>query len=81
MRNLIVIVKTINILLDQYRRDVIHQDAFIILDRPQQDDGSKSANGPLEEELKIILPPEEEEKEEDLLFIFVKESTIKNYLV
>lgn len=45
LRDLIVIIKAINILFSQHGRDVIHQDAFIIMDRPQWDDGSKSANG------------------------------------
>lgn len=68
------------ILLGQHGKDVIYQDAFIVIDRPQRDNGSRSANGVIEEEQEVELPLEKEEEEEVFLFISMEEKTNRNYL-
>lgn len=70
LRDLIVIIKVIYILLNQHGRNVIYQDAFILMGRLQWDDSSRNANRVAEEELEVGFTLDEEEEEKEFLFIF-----------
>lgn len=75
-----MIVKAVYILLGQYGRDVIYQDAFTIINHPQRDNESRSTNGTaVRGAWGENFPEEVEEEEEEFQFIFMKENTNSNY--